>query len=100
MKFNKKGAWSMQKLAGIILVVIVLLVIIAVFIPMIFDIGSDISDNNDALSSDFDGDSLKDFQDDCPCTYGSLEDDGCPSNYNDEEIQADKQKYNAGECQN
>ena len=98
MIFNKKGEFAISKLVAILLAVAVLFVLIAIFFPMIFDLGGNFEDNSNALSDDTDSDSLKDFQDDCPCTYGSLENDGCPSGFSDEEIKADKQKYNSGEC--
>jgi len=96
---NRKGEFAMSKLAAILLVVAVLLISIAIFFPMIFDLGSNLSDNQNALTADYDSDSLKDFQDDCPCTYGSLEDNGCPSSYTDEQIQEDKKKGNEGNCE-
>ncbi|MEK6899868.1 MAG: ABC transporter substrate-binding protein, partial [Nanoarchaeota archaeon] len=46
---------------------------------------------------DSDKDGIRDFIDKCPCTFGESTSEGCPAAFKEEEIKADKEKFNSEE---
>ena len=76
---TKKGEGSLWSylMGGII----ALLVVLTMW--LIFSRGSgkagDVFDKQIAGFDDFEGDGIKDFQDDCPCVAGEAEFGGCPT---------------------
>ena len=90
---NKKGA-TFWVLVEIIIALFVLIIIVGLFFPDIIDLGDMIKGQQQGVKDDSDGDGFLDFQDECPCTYGDFENEGCPANLNEEEIEEENNKYN------
>lgn len=96
MKMNKRGLGKMMEvLVTIIAAVLLLLVVISIFFPHIWNIGDLLRQQQNLTVGDPDLDGVLGFSDDCPCTYGEIEFNGCPQEYTTAQKQADKQKYNS-----
>ena len=48
------------------------------------------------IQGDADKDSIRNFFDKCPCTFGDSIDEGCPATFSLEQRQEDVKKYNKG----
>ncbi len=91
---NKKGASAIEVIGGMILVLIVVFLIIGIFFPKISIFGDLFKQEQTKLSSDPDRDNIRSILDKCPCEAGEIEQKGCPKDFTEEQIQADKEKYN------
>jgi len=100
MFLNKKGAEQIWwKLMTLLIAIVVLMVAVRIFFPGVLGVGDDIRGQFRSVQTDSDGDGFRDFQDDCPCTYGDLGNSGCPSDYELLEKAADQDSYNSDtEC--
>ena len=63
--------------------------------PQLFGLGELLGFQQSQLKKDSDGDKVVDRVDECPCTYGDLNYDGCPNTFTPELVKADQQKYNS-----
>lgn len=91
---DKKGASAIEVIGGMILVLIVVFLIIGIFFPKLSLFGDLFKQEQTKLSSDPDNDNIRSILDKCPCTAGEVEQKGCPKDFTEEQIKADKEKYN------
>ncbi len=93
--FNKKGLaqiyWMLMKM---LVAIVALVVIVGIFFPGIIDQGDFLRGSLTEANRDSDGDGYMDFQDDCPCSYGDLDGEGCPLLYTEAEKSEDNANYN------
>ncbi len=95
-QFNKKADISIPTLLLMILAVVtVFLILVLLVAPQLFGIGELLGFQQSQLKKDSDGDKVVDRVDECPCTYGDLNYDGCPNTFTPELVKADQQKYNS-----
>lgn len=93
---NKKGlSQVMEILISIILALVLLLAVIAIFFPNLFTFGDVLRAQQNYTVGDPDFDGVAGLSDDCPCTYGEIETNGCPAEFTSQQKQADREKYNS-----
>ncbi|HLC88520.1 MAG TPA: hypothetical protein VJG49_00640 [Candidatus Nanoarchaeia archaeon] len=95
---DKKGN-LFGELGKVVLAVLFILLIISIFISgSLFDIAGIFRGQINRTGSDSDSDGAYDFDDNCPCTYGTIENDlnpGCPEGYDDAEVASARALYNS-----
>ncbi|HLC71763.1 MAG TPA: hypothetical protein VJI32_07165 [Candidatus Nanoarchaeia archaeon] len=91
---QKKGMSAMEMLGSMVLVLLAVVVFIVIFFPDLFEFGDIFKQEQDRLTTDPDGDDIRSILDKCPCTAGEVESKGCPKDFTEAQIQADKNKYN------
>ncbi len=99
MKIDKTGN-TLGLIVTLVLALFIFILILAFTSPQIFGLSKDITNQQNVIYADPDGDGVKGIADSCPCTKGEIENDGCPSGFTDEQIKEDKQKFNKNkQCQ-
>lgn len=93
---NSKGVTQIYTiLLGFIVALAAVFTIIGFAVPSITSQGDFFKGTVSEVKSDFDGDSYRDFQDKCPCTYGDLNGDGCPLTFTSEQKSKDLAEYHS-----
>ena len=98
---NKKGDWSVQKLASIALIIIVMILLLIAFPNMFNPLVKGIKEKGNAWLDDHDNDDIIDALDECPCKFAFANDygqKGCPKIYTEEQIIADKKTFKENKC--
>jgi hypothetical protein len=92
--FDKKGSQQMFGILAVIIIsFVVVFIAIRIFFPAAFGIQGDLSEQFSGIKTDSDGDAFYDFQDECPCEYGDLDNKGCPVGFSELDKAADQEKY-------
>src|SRR3989344_4227811 len=96
MRLNKKGVSPIGILGQIIIVLAVIIIFLAVVIvPRLFQQSEIVGTQIGGIQGDADKDSVRNFFDKCPCTFGDPMYDGCPAAFAEEQKQEDVKKYNS-----
>ncbi len=95
-RFNKKGLSPIGLLGEILIVLVVIIILLAIVIVPKLTTQSDIVGVQiGGIQGDADKDSIRNFLDKCPCTFGDSISEGCPTIFTDEQKKEDLQKYNS-----
>jgi hypothetical protein len=93
---NKKGVSPIGLLGEILIVLTVIIILLAiVIVPKLFKQSDIAGVQLTGIQGDMDKDGVRNFFDQCPCTFGEIVADGCPIAFTDEQKKEDVQKYNS-----
>lgn len=96
MPFTKRGLSPIDILGEILIVLAVIVILLAVVIvPRFFQQSEVVGEQIGGIQRDADKDSLRNFFDKCPCTFGDVIYGGCPATFTEEQKQEDVKKYNS-----
>ena len=95
-KITKKGVSPIGLLGEIVIVLAVIIILLAiVIVPRFFQQSEIVSGQIGGIQGDADKDSIRNFFDKCPCTFGDSLYEGCPAAFTEEQKQTDVKKYNS-----
>ena len=100
MKFMlKKKRGQIKQIIHIILAMVAVLLIISLLVaPQLYGISDLFKFQQSLLKKDSDNDGIVDgieVKTGCPCTYGELAFDGCPTTFTEEQKKEDRQEFNS-----
>lgn len=97
IKFNnKKGVSPIGLLGEIVIVLAVIIILLAiVIVPKLFQQSEIAGVQISGIQGDADKDGVRNFFDQCPCTFGEIIADGCPITFTAEQRQEDVKKYHS-----
>ncbi len=93
---NKKGLSPIGLLGEILIVLVVIIILLAmVIVPKLTTQSDIVGVQIGGIQGDADKDSIRNFLDKCPCTFGDSISEGCPAMFTDEQKMEDVKKYNS-----
>lgn len=93
---NKKGLSPIGLLGEILIVLaVIIILLLIVLVPRLQTQGDIVGVQISGIQGDADKDSIRNFFDKCPCTFGDSLNDGCPATFTDAQKEEDVKKYNS-----
>lgn len=96
MRLDKKGVSPIGLLGEILIVLAVIVILLAIIlVPRLFQQSEIVSGQIGGIEGDADKDGIRNFFDQCPCTFGDSLYEGCPAAFAEEQKKEDVKKYNS-----
>lgn len=96
MRLHKKGLSPIGLLGEILIVLaVIIILLVIVLVPRLQTQGDIVGIQIGGIQGDADKDSIRNFFDKCPCTFGDSLYEGCPATFTDAQKEEDVKKYNS-----
>lgn len=93
--FNKKGISPLGIIGSLLVVAVVVILVLFLLNRWLTSQSGIVETQIGGLQGDADKDSIRNFFDKCPCTFGDNLYDGCPATFSDAQKEEDLKKYNS-----